>query len=189
GGIAYVNLQGMPTETMTALIPELVKARGVIFDLRGYPRDRSFLGHLMETPDDYQGWMRVMLARAPDGDLNVGAAYEWGSWPARPRIESPAVLLTNHRALSYAESIVGMVKYHELATVVGSNTGGANGNILWLHLPGGYIVRYTGMHVLGPDGKPFHASGIEPDIHVVPTIEGLKDGRDEVLERALQLFE
>lgn len=189
GGIAYVNLHGMPSETMAELIPALAKAPGVIFDLRGYPRDHGFLAHLLKAPDDFQGWMRILLARAPDGELGMGAAYEWGLQPARPRIESPAVFLINHRALSYSESIIGLVKRHKLATLVGSNTGGANGNVLALHLPGGFVVRYTGMHVLGPDGEPFHATGIKPDIHVVPTVEGLKDGRDEVLERALQLFE
>lgn len=189
GGIVYVKLHGMPAETQAELIPELVEAPGVILDLRGYPRADALLTHLLEEPDDWLGWMRVLLARAPNGDLVVRSEYEWGMQPAEPRIESPVVLLTNHRALSYSESIVGIVKRHGLATVVGSNTGGANGNVIALQLPSGFVAHYTGMHVLGPDGQPYHATGIEPDVHVAPTIQGLKDGRDEVLERALELFE
>jgi hypothetical protein len=31
------------------------------------------------------------------------------------------------------------------------------------------------------------ARGFQPDVRVVPTIEGLRAGRDEVLERAVEL--
>ena len=189
GGVIYVNLSSLPAEAMAELMADLAHAPGVVFDLRGYPRDHAFLTHLLESPDDFQGWMRVMHARAPDGELVVGGEHAWALEPAEPHIEAPVVLLTNHRAISWAESIVGLVKHHGLATVVGSNTAGANGNVAPMQLPGGANVYYTGMHVLGPDGEPFHAKGIEPDIHVVPTMEGLKEGRDEVLERALALFE
>lgn len=190
-GITYINLTAIDQATLSDMIPELVNARGVIFDLRGYPRGirPDLLGHLMASDDDFTDWMKVMVARTPDGDLVTAGEYEWSMETAEPHVKSPAVFLTDYRAISYSESLIGMIQYHELGTVVGSNTAGANGNVLPLQLPGGFTVSYTGMFVVGPDGEPFHGRGIEPDIRVFPTVEGLREGRDEVLERALEVLD
>ena len=45
------------------------------------------------------------------------------------------------------------------------------------------------MRVTGHDGRTaHHLLGIKPDILVAPTIAGLRDGRDEVLDRALAIM-
>lgn len=189
-GIAYVDLRGLNDEQWAERLPDLLNASGVVFDLRGYPGSAGFtmLGHLLDKKDDFTGWMNVLAPRTPDGDLVTAGTFEWGVEPQEPRIEAPAVFLIDQRAISYAESVLGVVKYHHLGTIVGSNTAGANGNVLPLMLPGSFTVLYTGMRVLGPDGHPFHARGIEPDVSVQPTLEGVREGRDEVLERALVIL-
>ena len=40
-----------------------------------------------------------------------------------------------------------------------------------------------------PDGKQLQRVGLLPDIEVKPTIAGIRAGRDEVLERAVQYAE
>jgi C-terminal processing protease CtpA/Prc len=45
---------------------------------------------------------------------------------------------------------------------------------------------FTGLGVYYPDGRPTQRIGIVPDIEVRPTLAGLRAGRDEVLERALE---
>jgi hypothetical protein len=50
-----------------------------------------------------------------------------------------------------------------------------------------FAFRFTGMRVTAHDGKVFHARGFQPDVVVVPTVEGIAAGRDEVLERAVEL--
>jgi len=189
-GVVYVNLTTIDGEALSGWMPELADAQGVIFDLRGYPRGvgPEFLGHLLTSNDDFLDWMKVMLARSPDGNLVAGWKWEWSLEPAEPKIDAPVVVLTDHRAISYSESLIGMIQYHDLGTVVGSNTAGANGNVLPLQLPGGFTVTYTGMQVTGPDGQSFHGRGIQPDIRVEPTVEGLREGRDEVLERGIRVF-
>lgn len=182
-GLTYVNLPAIGGEALSDLMPELAEAQGVVFDLRGYPRGvrPDFLGHLLTSDDDFVDWMKVMIARSPDGDLVTADEWEWSMETAEPHIEAPVVFLTDYRAISYSESLIGMIQYHELGTVVGSNTAGANGNVLRLQLPGGFTVSYTGMFVIGPHGESFHGRGLEPDVGVSPTVEGLRDGRDEVL--------
>ena len=39
-----------------------------------------------------------------------------------------------------------------------------------------------------PDGSQFHGIGIEPDIFVEKTIDGIKLGKDEFLEKAIEII-
>ena len=42
------------------------------------------------------------------------------------------------------------------------------------------------MKVINRDGTQNHLIGIEPDVTILPTIAGIREGRDEVLERGLE---
>jgi C-terminal processing protease CtpA/Prc len=66
--------------------------------------------------------------------------------------------------------------------VVGSTTAGADGNISQIVLPGGLRTVISGIGVFYPDRRPTQQVGIVPDLVVRPTIAGIRQGRDEVLE-------
>jgi C-terminal processing protease CtpA/Prc len=68
------------------------------------------------------------------------------------------------------------------AIVVGSTTAGADGNVSRIPLPGNLEGMISGIGVFYPDGTPTQRVGIVPDLTVRPTIEGIRAGRDEVLE-------
>jgi C-terminal processing protease CtpA/Prc len=55
-------------------------------------------------------------------------------------------------------------------------------------LPGGYTVPWTGMRVLKHDGSQHHLIGIQPTVPVVRSLEGIRSGRDEDLDRALEVI-
>ena len=97
------------------------------------------------------------------------------------------ILLIDPRAVSYSESLAGYFAAHANGTIVGEPSAGANGNVSRVELPGGFDFRFTGMRVTTHDGKTFHTKGFQPDIVVKPTLEGIRAGRDEVLERAIEV--
>jgi C-terminal processing protease CtpA/Prc len=72
------------------------------------------------------------------------------------------------------------------ATFVGGPTAGANGDVTRMVLPGGLTVGFGGHDVRHADGRQLQRVGLVPHVEVKPTIRGLRDGRDGVLERALQ---
>ena len=72
------------------------------------------------------------------------------------------------------------------ATVIGSTTAGADGNVSSIPLPGGFQTMISGIGVIYPDKKPTQRIGIIPDVEIEPTIVGIRAGRDEVLEEALR---
>lgn len=47
----------------------------------------------------------------------------------------------------------------------------------------------SGIGVYYPDGRETQRIGIVPDIEVKPTIKGVKAGKDEVLEYAVEYIE
>ena len=81
----------------------------------------------------------------------------------------------------------GTVSYARFR-VVGGPTAGANGNILLLPLPGGFRFSWTGMKVTKFDGSQHHLVGIRPTVPVERTLKAVRDGRDEYIEKALELI-
>lgn len=83
---------------------------------------------------------------------------------------------------------MGIVEAYKLGEIVGGPTAGTNGHINRIDLPLGYGIRWTGMKVLKHDGSQHHGVGIQPTVPVVRTIQGIREGRDEQLDRALTLL-
>ena len=76
---------------------------------------------------------------------------------------------------------------HKLGEIVGEPTAGTNGNVNSVMLPGNYYIAFTGMKVLKHDGSQHHGVGIHPTVPVSPTRAGIAAGRDEMLERAVEV--
>lgn len=190
-GIFYADLTRLKTEELDEKIPVLAEAKGVIFDVRGYPRlSPDFLCHLT-TEKIYSAKWNVPQIIYPDFENIAGydTAHRWEMEPLKPEFKGKIVFMTNAGAISYAESIMGIVEAYKLGIVVGSQTAGTNGNINTVKLPGGLNAVFTGMKVLKHDDTPHHGVGIHPDIPVKRTIKGITEKRDEFLEKALEILE
>ena len=95
--------------------------------------------------------------------------------------------LVDGRAISYAESWMGIIEAYKFAAIVGEPTAGTNGDVNPFNLPGNYTVIWTGLKVLKHDGSQHHGIGIQPTVPVSLTIRGIREKRDEQLERALSI--
>lgn len=73
-------------------------------------------------------------------------------------------------------------------TVIGSTTAAADGNVSAITLPGGISTMISGIGVLYPDGTETQRKGIRIDYEIKPTIQGIKAGKDELLEKAIQII-
>ncbi|HSG38313.1 MAG TPA: peptidase S41, partial [Thermoanaerobaculia bacterium] len=76
---------------------------------------------------------------------------------------------------------------YRLGEIVGSTTAGTNGNVNTVRLPGNYFMGFTGMQVLKHDGSRYHGVGVHPTVPVSRTLKGVSEGRDEVLEKAIEV--
>jgi C-terminal processing protease CtpA/Prc len=186
-GIVYVDLGRITTSELDATVPRLEQAKGIVFDLRGYPGKvrPTWMGLLTDVPISCAQWLVPVVSR-PDHESMQFVESNWLVQPRKPRLTGKIVILTDGRAISYAETTLGIIEHYHLATIVGGPTAGTNGNINPFTTPSGQNVSWTGMKVLKHDGARHHGVGIRPDIRVAPTLAGIRAGRDEVLERGLQ---
>jgi C-terminal processing protease CtpA/Prc len=189
-GIFYVDMRRVAMSAFRERLDELRAARGVVIDLRGYPAfNHEILGYLTDRP--IQG-PRFLTPRTicPDRERRL-EPHDDGTLtisPQQPRLTGRTVFLTDGRAISYAESVMSIVAANRLGDIVGGPTAGAKGNNNQFSVPGGYTIGFTANIGLKHDGTPHHVIGILPTIPLEPTIQGIRDGRDEVLERALDLI-
>jgi C-terminal processing protease CtpA/Prc len=188
--VFYVDLDRATWQEIQPLLESIAKARGVIFDLRGYPKgNHAVLSHLLTSDDTSDAWMQVPHVIYPDQEKPVEPQRLGWRLPARkPHFEGQAVFITDGRAISYAESFLSFVEHYKLAEIVGQPTAGTNGNINPFMLPGNFRVIWTGMKVLKHDGSRHHLIGIQPTVPAKRTIRGVREGRDELFEKALEIL-
>jgi C-terminal processing protease CtpA/Prc len=130
-------------------------------------------------------WHVPWVLRPDHEEMQFERQGEWNLWPAKPFLKAKKAFITDGRAISYAESCMGIVEAYKLGAIVGAPTAGTNGNVNPFALPGGYTVAWTGMKVLKHDGSQHHGVGIVPTVPVSRTRAGVAAGRDEFLERAV----
>jgi hypothetical protein len=187
-GVMYLDLNRITEADFVAALPRVNRGRGVVFDLRGYPSRiwMSVISHLTDSTLSSPRLGFPIIVRPDQHDVT----YSWSSWsvkPLSPRIRVPAAFLIDGKAISAAETMLGIVEQYRLAHLVGEPTAGTNGVITSVLLPGQYRVSFTGMRVLKHDGSRHHGVGILPTVPVSRTIAGIIAGRDEQLERAVAI--
>jgi C-terminal processing protease CtpA/Prc len=124
-------------------------------------------------------------ARA-DREAIAFARESWTVAPTAPFVGN-VVFLTDGRAVSAAETFMGIVEHGKLGPIVGATTAGTNGNFNPFNLPGGYRLWWTGLKVLKQDGSRHHGVGIVPTVPAARTLAGVTAGRDEVLEKGIEI--
>ena len=191
GGVYYVDLGRAEMSAIRERMQALADAEGVIFDMRGYPKGgaQAVLQHLTNDTLRSARW-QVPQFIYPDQENRVGydTTGRWRLPPKEPYFTGEVVFLTGPGAISYAESIMGIVEHYELGEIVGQATAGTNGNINPFTLPGGYRVVFTGMRVVKHDRSQHHLVGIQPTVPTERTLEDVREGRDTALQRALELI-
>jgi C-terminal processing protease CtpA/Prc len=162
-------------------------SKGLIIDIRSYPAEFILfaLGQLLVEK-------ATEFSRFTISDLSNPRAFHWTSTtsliPQQPHYSGTVVVLVDEVSLSQAE-YTAMAFRAAGAIVIGSTTAGADGDVSEIPLPGGLRTAISGIGVFYPDKKPTQRVGIIPDITVRPTIAGIRSGRDEVLEVAIQQIE
>ncbi len=188
-GVFYVDLRRTSEDELSKLMPKLAAARGVVFDLRGYviPGVSTFLlSHLADrTVESLSSQVPVVMR--PDHRNVLWLTTFLKVQPAKPRL-SRVALVINGRTHGNSELLLGVVERYGWAQIVGEPSAGSNGTVNWTTLPGGYEASWTGRRVLKHDGSPWHGARAKPTVPVSRTIKGIAEGRDEVVERAVELL-
>jgi C-terminal processing protease CtpA/Prc len=99
------------------------------------------------------------------------------------------VVLINEESQSQSEEMAMSFHTVDDSTIIGSQTAGADGNVSDFVVVKDVFTGFSAVGVYYPDRRETQRIGIVPDIEVKPTILGIQQGKDEVLDRALQFIE
>jgi len=186
--IAYINNGSLKREHLPKIWKEMENTKGLIIDIRNYPADFPI----------YDLSAYLMPESTPFAKFTNGSIVHPGLFTFTPSIavgkknkdyyKGKVVILINETSQSSAEFHAMAYRVHPNATVIGSTTAGADGNVSQFFLPGAISTMISGIGVYDPDGKETQRIGIVPDIELKPTIRGVIEGRDELMEKAMEII-
>jgi C-terminal processing protease CtpA/Prc len=189
-GIFYINMFNSTENDFRQKRELLANAKAVIYDHRQLGAGRlnffHIVPHLIESPVT-SPWWHVPQTIYPNRKAVEFDTSNWSIPPGEPLFSSKTIIINSLSVVSAGETMMGIIDHYNLAITVGETTAGCNGNINFIPTPSGYTVTWTGMKVLKHDGSQHYLIGYEPDYPVRRTIRAVREGRDEVLEKALKI--
>lgn len=187
GNIGYVTLESITADDIEPIEEQFRDTEGIIIDIRNYPS--TFVPF---TLGSYFMQEETPFVKFSSGNVLHPGEFiinETLSIPAAPdAYKGKLVILVNELSQSQAEYTAMAFRAASNATVVGSTTAGADGNVSSINLPGGLSTMISGIGVYYPDGTETQRVGIVPDVEVKPSIAGIREGRDELMEKAVEII-
>jgi hypothetical protein len=189
GSVGYLFAGKFKNSGGSEIMKTFADTKAIVIDLRCYPNEPmpfSFVGRYL-VPDRVQHvTFTKTVAELPgyfkEEPASLGIRND-------KYYKGKIVVLVNEQSISQAEYTAMAFQTVPDCVVVGSQTAGADGNVVSLPLPRNIKTWFSGIGVFYPDGTNTQRTGVRIDHYVTPTIEGIRAGRDEVLERALEIID
>jgi C-terminal processing protease CtpA/Prc len=189
--IGYVNVGQLKTTADVLKIMDCIEnIPATIFDLRNYPLSSNylifcFLTSNLQLTSGQQNFVQDLshcgayyineaILQCPD-DKIIDCSKKY---------KGKIVALIYANTMSAPENMALLFRSYG-ATLIGMPTAGAHGNIALLPMPGGIVASFSAIGYFLANGDVIQRQGVIPDIEVYPTIESIKEGKDEILEEAI----
>lgn len=187
--IGYICPDKLSKEEIPEISNGLKKTRGLIIDLRYYPSQdfNEFVSQYI-VPDDVKYTVRFTYPDLALPGVFYARDYSYPTYKTE-KYNAPIIIMVNEGTQSYGETSVQKIQNNPYTITIGSQSAGANGNISKFTLPRGILGAFSGLGWYYPDGWVVNQQGVKIDHEIRPTLEGIRDGRDEMLEAALSLIE
>ncbi|SIT24282.1 S41 family peptidase [Chryseobacterium gambrini] len=181
--MGYVNMGLIKRSDLNDMFENLKNTESIIFDSRNYPNMTILPLSRLLLPENKIYYEFIFpetnyLSKFYRRKNNIGRNNP-------DHYKGNVVILVNEVTQSQAETTVMMLKQHPKAKVIGGYTSGANGDVISFNIAG-LKTCFTGLGAYYPDGRETQRIGIIPDIIVRPTVKGIQQGKDEIMERALE---
>jgi C-terminal processing protease CtpA/Prc len=187
--IGYVDMSKVEVDDVMGMMKELKSTKTIIFDVRRRPAYTNFL------INDYLNPMPKEFSRHLYQDLSFPGRYIWEKEIQTcgkinlDYYKGKVIILVNSGTHSFGEHTAMSLQTAPNATTIGSQTSGADGANYYFAIIKGFDSSFTSSGIFYPNKNETQRVGISLDIAVKPTIIGAQQGKDEVLDRAIQFIE
>lgn len=186
--IGYITLRSLKREEIDSIMKLFKNTKGIIIDIRNYPN--TFVPFTLAP---YFVSSATPFVKFTKGNVNTPGEFSFTEpleVPKAPKTyKGKLIVLVNQQSQSQSEYTAMAFRAGDNTTIIGSTTAGADGNVSSIKLPGGLSTSISGIGVYYPDGTETQRVGIVPDIVVKPTIKGIREGKDELLKKAIEIIE
>ncbi|MCK5028253.1 MAG: hypothetical protein KAR57_01375 [Bacteroidales bacterium] len=190
--IGYLNLSALTNSyELEKELRKMKNTQGLIIDLRnGYPTynylhfiemlaNKTFKGRIDETPIVFANKNNAIVFEESQNKYQTDSSFIY---------KNPVAVLIDKSMVSRPEDIAIELKELENIFFVGEQTQGTDGEMTKISLPRGGETSFTGQRILFANGDQFQGIGITPDYEVEKTVKGVKQGNDEILDKALKII-
>ncbi|MBC2846555.1 S41 family peptidase [Winogradskyella flava] len=183
--LGYINMANVKSKDVSDIFESFKTKKSIIIDLRNYPAliYKSMTRYLNSEKRDF--------AKIYIPNINYPGKFRYKDNIQTSKRNNPfkgkIIMVVNEASLSRSEFTAMAFQAADNIITVGNQTAGADGDVAIFEFLGGYRTAISGNGILYPDGTETQRKGVKIDIEVKPTITGLKQGRDELLEKAIEL--
>ncbi|MBN1221931.1 MAG: hypothetical protein JXB23_01690 [Candidatus Aminicenantes bacterium] len=193
--IGYLHIRNFDEEEKTAeimneIVAEFKDARGLVLDVRGNGGGWDPVAKAIADrfADRKRLFMTTQTRNGPKHDDFAKPRY-WYTEPKGPQqFKKPIIMLTHRWTISAGDCFVLAMRVFPHVINLGEFTSGAYSDEYWDKLPNGWDVCICNMLYLDHEERCWEGIGTPPNIRMVNTKEDIAEGRDRVLERAIDLL-
>ncbi len=188
GNIGYIFPAKLKDDDIDSIETLFDDTKGLIIDMRCYPS--TFMTFT------YAKWLKPAASpfvKFTFCSTDYPGYFKTGDGPENGRknkdyYKGKVVIIVNAITQSSAEYQTMALSTAPKVKVIGSTTAGADGNVSEIMLPGGIRTMFSGIGILYPDETETQRKGVKIDRVVKPTIKGIKEGKDELLDAAIGMM-
>lgn len=183
--IGYINMASVKDEDITDIIKSFETKKAIIIDLRNYP---AFIYYKFSR---YLNSVKRDFSKIYSPDVNYPSRFNikgnLKTNSSKKAFKGKIILLVNEDSISRSEFTAMAFQTADDVITIGNQTAGADGDVVVFEYIGGYRTAMSGNGILYPDGTETQRKGVKIDVKIKPTINGLKQGLDEILEKAIDI--
>ncbi|MFC1724833.1 S41 family peptidase [candidate division KSB1 bacterium] len=193
--IGYFHFSGFRgVSESAAVVDEIVEkfknCKSIVIDIRNNFGGNDQVGKAIAArfADKKRLYMTTQIRNGPEYDDFSKPKYFYAE-PGGPRqYTKPIVLLMHRYSISAADNFAMAMRVLPHATLAGETTSGCQADMRGDRLPNGWRFSISYTLFVDQDGFCWEGIGIPPDLRVVNTNEDIEQGKDKVLEFAIDLI-
>ncbi|MDR3681056.1 MAG: T9SS type A sorting domain-containing protein [Flavipsychrobacter sp.] len=184
--VGYINNNVMLGTDVNDAYNALGGSAAIVIDLRNFAVSNTVweLANLMYPTTE-------SFAKNCVPDVTYPGTFSWQydalGYPQNSNPYNGTVILLVNELTAGSAEYGCMIMQNMRHIIVGSQTAGADGNVSYFLVTQDMQTDFPSLGVFYPNGDSTQRIGMVPDVVVRPTIAGIMQGRDEVLEKALTM--